>query len=364
MKTYIITMPTTPVPSLIQSVAMRIGYLLSEKTAFVGTAANMVMIRKRKRPENISKAVHNLLGSKHLLDEEEIELLEDFISKQKIFNRTKNKPPDYIWRFKDFEHSIWTLYDAIIANTVETIDRPEMSGLLPLVDDRFWAAPINANNSETDDDTGFPMSNMLYPAVKDDVLFNPILFTDFMLVSDMENYKKYRTEQGLGNVGPDIIEKPLLSFPNLNQLNAEELRILHGILQPAAAQWCATVDPWLISVDNSDMAEASQLAKKLDAACCEMQQAIDNAPLIKRAKQTSKYENVIQLCAGTMLFTDLWHCYQHDKTMRPETWEALQQQLAKRPELRERRIAFFFLHRLDHELDSKEQAIGKKYLDI
>ncbi|MFN0033140.1 MAG: hypothetical protein ACKVOR_13350 [Flavobacteriales bacterium] len=364
MKTFIVTSPETPVPTLVQSIGLRMGYLLSEKIGIAGATASFVSLHKMKRPEKISEAVNMLLSIKEMLSVNETEIVQQYLQLQKIFNKTKNKAPEFIKLYKNLEHKLWKMYDVVMEDTFYKLERPEMTGLRPLISESFWASPFNIHNTEEDSDSYIPMSSVICPAEKEDVLYNPILLIDFMLANDVKQYKQYRAENGLARGLQDIIPQPLLTFPNLNQLNADELRILRDTLQPAATEWRKTIDQWLMLVEGGHLWRAIWMRKKIIAASGLMQKAIDDAPLIRRLKQTSKIEDVVQFCAGSMYYKELWQCYRYDKTMRPETWQVLQQQLAKRPDLNKRWVSFFFVHVIGVNLTVPKEDGGKKYLDI
>jgi len=221
-----------------ESVALRSAFLLSEQVLSTGCSYGTICydefmrgmspeVKLRVIQENDTDDFKDLGGSPEFA-----------LNVLKAHKKIKHPTPAQIISYKKIEKTIDKLWEFGHLENLNKLQMLGMPQLAPLVNDNtFVILSVDYSDSELDDEYFYPTSKILTLDFEDDkeidLFFLPM---EFMFYADTQSLKRH---------SKPFYFRQLLSFPNINVLNVEELKAIKSNFSAETKIIHGRVDEWV-----------------------------------------------------------------------------------------------------------------------
>jgi hypothetical protein len=151
-----------------------------------------------------------------------------------------------------------------------------------------------------------------------------ILPAEFYNEEFSEKIESYRQNANIGN----FYLEHCFTLPNINLLNAEELKAIRNRLRQPGTPFRMATDEWITLCHNN--AEKEQRVRYFNASLlpsvAALQLAITNNEILNYCQNLRNFKSEIKIFIGELPVKLIWDFYKHFGAIHDSTWQALEQQ--------------------------------------
>jgi len=312
----------------LESFALRIGYLLSEKVISAGTSYISIeyeKLSKTNKPEEMLDRIndyHKAYSPDYdpKTDEQQRQVL-------KMHRKVKHHNQQTIVGYKLFEKALIKEFNRVNNEWLELHKRWGLPQLSPLVDgENMDIIACNMKSPESTLHNFMAVSHfMLLEDPEGDLPFVFILTPEFFLPEWIGNWKIMKADHAWAAKPENLYLQECFSLPNINLMEATELKTVRNELAPALAEFHAKTNEWLALIKDKPAESSRYFSKQLMNAAASVLPSLGDNVLLQQCSSLLKDKVMLDIYMGEAPLYALWDYFRHFKAIPDESWKKLEE---------------------------------------
>lgn len=330
MKTVVFNVHNSAIHRGGESVALRIGYLISDYVVSIGTTGFEILFSTWFNPPKLEQKVE-WMEKFYANRGEEMQLKAANVKEtMKALRKIKHLDKEGIVTLKKFEKAVDVLFQMAKAEALEEKKETGLPQLESLyTGEVFGGYASSLNTPEHPEENAYAVSQLLsldLPDLEEGMsLF--LLTHEFFLFQENKNQKWFSVGSSEAKATDNMYFEKCLTFPQVNILNAVELKTLRQQFEPLSIPFRKAVDRWMELCYNN-------VESKETLAHFRQQVQTNAAPLnnlIKQNEVLNHYQRLFNQAGNTNVWLGevpvkyIWEFYREGKAIEDESWEKLMQ---------------------------------------
>jgi hypothetical protein len=335
----------------IQSVALRIGYLLCGHLAIAGDTIDEILMTEKDYKSLPLTSKISLLEKYKVEEESWPSILQIFKKDVKQFSQMKNKPAKVIGAFKRMEHTLMVIYDKMVGEMLQHKKLTGISETIKLVDGQTFGIYHQDHRdpelSEPEKNT-ISAGNMLKLILPDKEQGPEMLMltSEFVYAEFANDLTMYTPDEAKAAEEQNICIELCFMIPNINFLTDFEMRTLRKQLSNPSEGFRKGLDEWLSICydDQNHTSPLSYMREKLLPAAEVLKKSIEENEMLTHCKHLMKNAPGLEVNLALVPVEIIWKYYKHFNAIEEKTWQVLQDALQNGDTYRKRWPVFIISH--------------------
>lgn len=303
----------TTISRRVASLGVRTAYLLADNVLWCGNSAGLYDVAGLGSSLSTERKLEAL---ETLVDDERVEIIQNFKKTLKAMKKIKNKPANGIALQSRMIHSIDKLYDdhiGLVFSSFHRLGFPKLNGEM-LKEKVIDLYKLSDADTESDANGCTPLSIILQGMPDEGQLRPDVpLLPDVFLAMDYVKEKLVPSAQpGAADAGTIHVHKAF-SLPNLSKISETEMQVLRRQTADAATQFRIVMDEWseICTETNEPEERLAFFRRRVVPECNSLQAAFSAHDIIKGCYREQQNDIKYNVWIGEVPVPLLFR-FQHD----------------------------------------------------